>query len=343
MALLALDGVSKTFGEVVVANNITFQLDEGESLGIVGPNGAGKTSLFGIISGDLKPERGSVTLDGENILALPPWSRTHAGIGRTYQVPRPFEHLSVFENVVVAAQQGARLRRQAAYDAAYSALTMTGLASLSNRSAATLGLMHRKRLELARALAGRPRVLLLDEIAGGLTDPEVNELTSIVAATPARGHGGHLDRARGARTDLDRVAVDMSRQRRRRRGRRSRRSARLGRGALRVLRRTLDRDGTSGGLVSEALLEVSDLVVYHGQLCAVDDVSLRIEKGEIFAVIGANGAGKSTLLRSIAGLHDTAKVDQSGSTVVTLRDCGRIGVWRSACRSCPRGVASFRR
>ncbi len=180
MALLALDGVSKTFGEVIVANDITFQLDEGESLGIVGPNGAGKTSLFGIISGDLKPEKGSVTLNGANLLAQPSWNRTHAGIGRTYQVPRPFEHLSVFENVVVAAQQGAGLRRQAAYDAAYAALTRTGLAPLSNRSAATLGLMHRKRLELARALAARPRVLLLDEIAGGLTDPEVNELTSIV-------------------------------------------------------------------------------------------------------------------------------------------------------------------
>jgi branched-chain amino acid transport system ATP-binding protein len=187
VALLALDGVSKTFGEVVVANDITFQLDEGESLGIVGPNGAGKTSLFGIISGDLKPERGSVTLDGANMLALAPWSRTHAGIGRTYQVPRPFEHLSVFENVVVAAQQGARLRRQDAYDAAYSALTMTGLAPLSNRSAGTLGLLHRKRLELARALAARPRVLLLDEIAGGLTDPEVNELTSIVGSLQGDG------------------------------------------------------------------------------------------------------------------------------------------------------------
>lgn len=187
MVLLALDGVTKTFGEVVVANDITFQLGEGESLGIVGPNGAGKTSLFGIISGDLKPERGSITLDGVNLLSLEPWSRTRAGIGRTYQVPRPFEHLSVFENVVVASQQGGHLRGQAAYDAAYSALVVTGLAPLGNRSAATLGLLHRKRLELARALAARPRVLLLDEIAGGLTDLEVNELTSIIAGLQSDG------------------------------------------------------------------------------------------------------------------------------------------------------------
>jgi branched-chain amino acid transport system ATP-binding protein len=187
VALLALDGVSKTFGEVVVANDITFELGEGESLGIVGPNGAGKTSLFGIISGDLRPEKGSITLDGVGLLAMSPSNRARAGIGRTYQVPRPFEHLNVFENAVVAAQQGARLRGQAAYDAAYSALVATELAHLSNRSAASLGLMHRKRLELARALAARPRVLLLDEIAGGLTDPEVNELTGVVGALQREG------------------------------------------------------------------------------------------------------------------------------------------------------------
>ncbi|MGH3731993.1 MAG: ABC transporter ATP-binding protein [Acidimicrobiales bacterium] len=187
MALLSLDGVSKKFGEVVVADGITFQLDAGESLGIVGPNGAGKTSLFGIISGDLKPEKGSITLDGANVLSMSPSRRAHAGIGRTYQVPRPFEHMSVFENVVVAAQQGARLRGQSAYDVAFAALCSAQLAPMSDRSAASLGLMHRKRLELARALATRPRVLLLDEIAGGLTDLEVNELTVIVADLQREG------------------------------------------------------------------------------------------------------------------------------------------------------------
>lgn len=187
MALLAVNGVSKKFGEVVVARDVTFELAEGESLGIVGPNGAGKTSLFGIISGDLKPEEGDITLGAVDLLALSPSKRTHAGIGRTYQVPRPFEHMSVFENVVVAAQQGANLRRQGAYDAAYASLVTTGLVEMSDRSAGSLGLLHRKRLELARALATRPRVLLLDEIAGGLTDPEVNELTRIVAGLQREG------------------------------------------------------------------------------------------------------------------------------------------------------------
>jgi branched-chain amino acid transport system ATP-binding protein len=180
MALLELEGVSKRFGQVVVAEEITFQLGEGESLGIVGPNGAGKTSLFGLISGDIRPDRGRIALDGESLLTRSPSSRTHAGVGRTYQVPRPFEKLSVFENALVAAHRGAELRGQAAYDLAYRSLERTGLAALANRPAGALGLLHRKRLELARALATAPRVLLLDEIAGGLTDPEVNELTAII-------------------------------------------------------------------------------------------------------------------------------------------------------------------
>ncbi len=181
MGLLELEGVSKRFGQVVVAEEISFQLEQGESLGIVGPNGAGKTSLFGIISGDIRPDRGQIRLGGESLLSLSPSSRTHAGIGRTYQVPRPFEKLTVFENALVGAQRGAGLRGGAAHGLAYEALERTGLASLANRPAGSLGLLHRKRLELARALATGPRVLLLDEIAGGLTDLEVNELTGIIA------------------------------------------------------------------------------------------------------------------------------------------------------------------
>ncbi|HEY1825234.1 MAG TPA: ATP-binding cassette domain-containing protein [Acidimicrobiales bacterium] len=187
MTLLSLNGVSKKFGEVVVAREITFQLDAGESLGIVGPNGAGKTSLFGIITGDLKPESGAITLDGANLLSMSAARRTHAGVGRTYQVPRPFEHMTVFENVLVAAQQGAGAARLASYDLACEALSTAQLSDYANRSAASLGLLHRKRLELARALATQPKVLLLDEIAGGLTDLEVNDLTDIVKGIQSEG------------------------------------------------------------------------------------------------------------------------------------------------------------
>jgi branched-chain amino acid transport system ATP-binding protein len=180
VSLLQLEGVSKKFGQVVVGEQITFQLEEAGAIGIVGPNGAGKTSLFGMISGDIRPDSGSILFEGNDVLKLNSAQRARAGIGRTYQVPRPFEHLSVFENTLVAAQQGAQLRSQRAYDLAYDSLIRTGLSDYADRPAGSLTLLHRKRLELSRALATSPRVLLLDEIAGGLTDPEVNELTTII-------------------------------------------------------------------------------------------------------------------------------------------------------------------
>lgn len=187
MSLLQLDGVSKKFGQVVVGQEITFQLEEGAAVGIIGPNGAGKTSLFAMISGDVKPDAGEIQFDGHNLAHLSQAARARLGIGRTFQVPRPFEHMTVFENTLLAAQQGARTRGQASYVLAYDSLGRTGLSDLANVSAGSLALMHRKRLELARALATRPRILLLDEIAGGLTDLEVNELTSIIRGLREEG------------------------------------------------------------------------------------------------------------------------------------------------------------
>ena len=187
MSLLQLEGVSKKFGQVVVGEAITFQLMQGDAVGIVGPNGAGKTSLFGMISGDISPDSGVISFAGENVARLSPAKRARAGIGRTYQVPRPFEHMTVFENTLLAAQQGARARGHKSYDIAFGALERTGLAPLANRPAGSLTLLHRKRLELARALSTSPRVLLLDEIAGGLTDLEVNELTTIIRSLRADG------------------------------------------------------------------------------------------------------------------------------------------------------------
>jgi branched-chain amino acid transport system ATP-binding protein len=180
VSLLQLEGISKKFGQVVVAKEISFQLERGDALGIVGPNGAGKTSLFGMISGDIRPDSGHIDFEGQNLARLSPAKRARAGIGRTYQVPRPFEHMTVFENALLAAQQGARARGQKSYELAYGALERTGLVDFANRPAGSLTLLHRKRLEMARALATGPRVLLLDEIAGGLTDMEVNELTTII-------------------------------------------------------------------------------------------------------------------------------------------------------------------
>jgi len=185
--LLQLDHVTKRFGRVVIAEDLSLAVGPGETVGIVGPNGAGKTSLFGLISGDLAPGGGEVRFDGRTVTRLDAAARCRLGIGRTYQVPRPFGDMTVFENVLVAAQQGGGLRRRASYAAAVAALDRTGMSGQANMPAERLGLLQRKRLELARALATQPSLLLLDEVAGGLTDPEVAQLVEIVRGVNAEG------------------------------------------------------------------------------------------------------------------------------------------------------------
>lgn len=185
--LLELDRVTKRFGSVVVAEELSLTVGTGDIVGIVGPNGAGKTSLFSLIGGDIAPTSGQVRFGGRDVTALDSSARCRLGIGRTYQVPRPFATMTVFENVLVAVQQGGGLRRQASHALAAGVLERTGLAGEANVPAERLGLLQRKRLEVARALASKPRALLLDEVAGGLTDPEVAELVTIVQGIRAEG------------------------------------------------------------------------------------------------------------------------------------------------------------
>ena len=185
--LLELADVSKSFGKVVVADSLSLRVGGGDMIGIVGPNGAGKTSLFSLISGDLAPDSGEIRIGGAVVNRLGAAARCRLGIGRTYQVPRPFGAMTVFENVLVAVQQGGGLRRGASYERAAGVLSRTGLSAEANSPAERLGLLQRKRLELARALATAPRLLLLDEVAGGLTDPEVAQLVEIVTAIRADG------------------------------------------------------------------------------------------------------------------------------------------------------------
>src|ERR1700679_1052636 len=132
--LLQLDGVTKRFGRVVVAEDLSFTVGPGDTVGIVGPNGAGKTSLFGLISGDLTPGAGQISFAGRQVTRLDAAARCRLGIGRTYQVPRPFTDMTVFENVLVAAQQGAGLRRRASYDGATTALERNGRIGRVNRA-----------------------------------------------------------------------------------------------------------------------------------------------------------------------------------------------------------------
>jgi branched-chain amino acid transport system ATP-binding protein len=186
-ALLALQGVSKSFGALKVADNVSLTLEGNEALGILGPNGAGKTTLFNLISGDLQPDAGRVLLGGDDITGLAPHRRCRAGIGRSYQIPHPFSGMTVFENLLVAAVFGGGMSESEAGGLCVDILARTALAKRANQLAGSLTLLDRKRLELARALATRPRVLLLDEIAGGLTEHEARALVDTILGIRAQG------------------------------------------------------------------------------------------------------------------------------------------------------------
>jgi branched-chain amino acid transport system ATP-binding protein len=187
MIVLELDRLEKSFGAVRVADNISLEVRAGEALGVIGPNGAGKTTLFGLIAGALQPASGRIRLAGRDVTNLGPAARCRAGIGRSHQVPLPFEKLTVFENVLTAACFGQGMRERDVVDHCGEALEKTRLLAKANRLAGSLTLLDRKRLEMARALAVKPRLLLLDEIAGGLTERECRDLIETISAINAGG------------------------------------------------------------------------------------------------------------------------------------------------------------
>jgi branched-chain amino acid transport system ATP-binding protein len=186
-ALLALDGVSKSYGALKVTDRISFEVRAGETLGILGPNGAGKTTLFNLITGDVKADGGRIEYEGRDVSGLRPHQRCRAGIGRSYQVPQPFGHMTVFENLVTAACFGGGQSERDAWATARDVLDQTGLLPHANKLAGSLTLLNRKRLELARALATRPKLLLLDEIAGGLTEHEAKQLVDELQRIKSQG------------------------------------------------------------------------------------------------------------------------------------------------------------
>ena len=185
--ILALENISKRFGAVIVADSVDLALNDGEALGIIGPNGAGKTTLFGIATGTVAPDAGRVVFSGEDITRLQPERRCRRGLARSFQIPQPFSGMTVFENVVVAAAFGANERENAVYHRCAELLERCGLADKANTRAGGLTLLDRKRLELARALATKPRVLLLDEVAGGLTEHECSALVALIKDVRASG------------------------------------------------------------------------------------------------------------------------------------------------------------
>jgi branched-chain amino acid transport system ATP-binding protein len=178
--LLRIEKLRKSYGSLLVTDDISLSVEEGEALGIIGPNGAGKTTLFSLITGAVPPNAGSIHLAGEDITRVSAQRRCLAGICRSHQVPHPFEKLTVAENLLVAACFGQDKREADVVDQVGDILEQTGLAAKANRVSGALPLLDRKRLEMARALATNPRLLLLDEIAGGLTQGECDELVETI-------------------------------------------------------------------------------------------------------------------------------------------------------------------
>jgi len=183
--VLRVAGLCKNFGVIRVADELDFELALGECLGVIGPNGAGKSSVLNLIVGLIRPDAGSISLDGRDITHVPAHRRARLGIGRAFQIPQPFPHLTAYENVLVAATYGGGLHGSAASDWAMDVLGRTSLAAKADRIAGALPLIDRKRLEFAKALASKPRLILLDEIAAGLTEPEVERLIEIIAGVKA--------------------------------------------------------------------------------------------------------------------------------------------------------------
>ena len=178
--ILHLQGLSKSFGAVTVADDLSYEMQSGEALGIIGPNGAGKTTMFNLITGTMSPDKGSVYFQGKDVTKLSAARRCRSGMARSFQVPQPFSGMTVFENAMIAATQAAGLSGRKAEQSCLIILEQTGLLNKANVLAGSLNLLGRKRLELTRALCAKPKLLMLDEIAGGLTEAECVSLVQTI-------------------------------------------------------------------------------------------------------------------------------------------------------------------
>ena len=185
MTLLKLEHLRKSYGALVVTDDFSLTVAAGDLVGILGPNGAGKTTLFNLITGTVRPNAGQVIFEGRDVTQMDASRRCQLGIARSFQVPHPFVGMTVYENILVGATFGRNPDRPQAR--ALQVMQQTGMADKANHLAGSLTLLDRKRLEMARALAADPKLLLLDEIAGGLTDSECHALLDTIRAVHASG------------------------------------------------------------------------------------------------------------------------------------------------------------
>lgn len=337
--LLKLDGVTKSYGGVSAVSDLSLQVAPGEILGVIGPNGAGKSTLVGVIGGALQSNAGTVEFRGRDITKTRAPDRARAGIGRTYQIPRPFTRMTVADNVRLAAtNSGRHLSVRELPSFVDGILERLGLTDVADELSGKLPLLRRKRLELARALALQPSILLLDEIGAGLVRSETDELIEIINDLRSEVEGMIL---------IEHVMEVISRC--------CDRTAVLDFGRLvtegttkEVLADPVVASLYLGSLGAEAdepvaqvppaealsalvsvggdghdgpLLSVQDAVVGYGDLQAIKGVSFEVARGECVALLGANGAGKSTMARAIAGAQTlrSGTIAFAGKSIAGLR------------------------
>ncbi|MBD8893397.1 ATP-binding cassette domain-containing protein [Roseibium litorale] len=326
-------GLTKRYGGLVAVEDLSISFPKGEISGVIGPNGAGKSTLIGLIGGALAPSAGEVIYYGEDISKLPAPERARLGIGRTYQLPRPFLDMSVRENLQVALfSKSPLMSRREAAARTNQVLEQTGLAGAGNIAARNLPLLRRKRLEVARALMLDPKLLLLDEVGAGLVDHEIDELIALIHALNDGTRSiliiEHVIRvvrecckqlavlnfgkklAAGPTQEIlndDNVAAVYL-------GAAHRTDpAAAGVATLTSARRKAKPDRAT-------LLQLSGVSAGYGQARVLDNISMRVGEGEVVAVLGSNGAGKTTLANVIAGslAPSAGKLEFGGEDVTRL-------------------------
>jgi branched-chain amino acid transport system ATP-binding protein len=324
-ALLEVSGLTRRFGGVTAVDGLDLSVRSGETLGVIGPNGAGKSTLVGLLAGALRPDGGRIVLAGRDVTRLRAPARARLGIGRTHQVPRPFRRMTVLENLLLGQVYGARTRGlAAARREGMAILERTGLADVAGEPAGSLPLLRLKRLELARALALRPRLLLLDEIGGGLIESELPELIELIRSLRAEVESvlviEHVVEV--IQACADRVAVlDWGRRLVEGTPAEVLRDPEVaavylgttaagppaagGGGAARsepARRAPLAEPPATRDRPAEPLLRVEGVTVRYGAVRALQGVSIEVRRGEIVTLLGANGAGKTTAARAISGM-----------------------------------------
>jgi len=306
--LLETAGLSKHYGGVRAVDELDLEIRTGETLGVIGPNGAGKSTLIGLLSGAIRPSAGVIRFEGEDVTGLPSHRRARLGIGRTHQIPQPFGRMSVLDNLMLGRLYSAGSGYREARRESLGILERTGLAPFAGTLAGELTLLRLKRLELARALALRPRLLLLDEIGAGLVESELAELIDLIKGLRSEvdsilvvEHVIDLIRECSDRVvvlDWGKMLIDGEPEEVLADAKVT--AVYLGTGTTQALAPA--RAAEAASEPAKPLLAARGVTAAYGSFRALHDVSLHVYPGEIVTLLGANGAGKTTTARVLSGM-----------------------------------------